>query len=758
MSYSKPLRWIHWTIAILVVCQLAIAVVLTQLRSLAYGQMVLALHRQLGLVIFALIAVRLIAWRRGSRPPPDLSLPRWQVKAASIVHVAFFAILLVQPLLGILVAWGRGDEVAVLGIARFSAPFEISDALRERLMTAHEAVAALLLTLCVMHVGAVIFNRNVRRVAVLDRMLPLMHKELLVNRVSVVTQLSLAFGLLIAIAVGMGTTAVVSYRSLSRAAQEFQDSNVAAADAVRNAQAALKDFKSWSLAQGSEADTAHGKELLEATKSSLDDALAHSPANDAKGLIASLDRKVGALTAANTLPAGAKIDNLDGALQDTVDAITISALQARSDSDERAARGHDLIVVAMLPMLLIGLCVALTLSRSITSQLSRMRDLIRSIEHGRHDTALKVEGQGEFARLVRDIESMRGAIEGRANQAAARQARLEAEQAKAARELLHREAEMQREQSEARRVQREQLAAEFELQVADIVATVVNMARELSASAMSMASSASNATQRSRDASQGAERTSGTASEIASGSGELSGIARSVRENAEESKARAGSAVEEAGAVKAQIDRLVAAVNEISSTTDMIAGVARQTNLLAINARIEAARAGDVGRGFSVVADEVKVLANQTREATQGIETHISQIKAAAALSAEALARLGQVIAGVDQAASAIFAETDAQFASTRQMVARITEISTATRSVLDDTREAQETAGETERLSTAVVGTVTVIDEQASQLREKIASFLNELRGGAVASAKPVDRSRADPSRGVSSVQRLAS
>jgi cytochrome b561 len=71
MTYPRPLRVVHWSVASLVTCQLALAVVLSQLRSLSYGQMVLSLHRQLGLLILLLVAARMVlAWWHKS---PDYS-------------------------------------------------------------------------------------------------------------------------------------------------------------------------------------------------------------------------------------------------------------------------------------------------------------------------------------------------------------------------------------------------------------------------------------------------------------------------------------------------------------------------------------------------------------------------------------------------------------------------------------------------------------------------------------------------------------
>jgi methyl-accepting chemotaxis protein/cytochrome b561 len=744
MTYPRPLRLVHWTVAALVTCQLALAVVLTQLRSLSYGQLVLSLHRQLGLVILLLVIARLVMSRRHKVPSYSSSgLPSWQVRAAALVHGGFLVLLMAQPVIGILLAWARGDTVGLLGLVQVAAPMEMSDSLRERLMTLHAVLAVALFSMCLLHVGAVVFNRVLRRVSVIDRMLPPVSSDKLVNRVSVGAQLSWAFALVIGTALIVVLNAVASYRDLNRATAAFQSEDVAVADQIRAAQVAWKDFYATVAASPNGAPSpqaaAHLKDASDTAKSSLDDAQNHAPAGDIKTALAAVLAQLAAVTPTGAINLDA-VKAVDAKLQELVDSQSLVTLQRRTDNDDLAARGHDLIIVTILPMVIAGLVIGLLLARSFTDSLGRMAVLIKGIEEDRRSAAVEVQGAGQFAGLTRDILAMRVAVESRANAASSRQAELEAERARLAQEQLQREAENERQQSSVRRAQREQLAAEFELQVSGIISTVSEAAQAFTSTAGKMAASAATSAQRSREASSVAERTSGAASEVATGTGELSDRAQSVRENAEQSKSRASSAVQEAAQVSAQIEHLIAAVRQISSITDLIASVARQTNLLAINARVEAARAGEFGRGFSVVADEVKALAQRTREATNGIEKNIQQIDTAAARSSESLQRLLEVISGVDKAASEIFEVIDAQVASTRQLTERISGISSSTRSVATDIRDAQETAHATEQMSSDMVQAAAVIEEQADNLREQVGQFVLGLRsaGANTASASP--------------------
>ena len=113
-----------------------------------------------------------------------------------------------------------------------------------------------------------------------------------------------------------------------------------------------------------------------------------------------------------------------------------------------------------------------------------------------------------------------------------------------------------------------------------------------------------------------------------------------VRQSLQRIEQLAGSAT----AASNSIESLSAQIQNIGTVLEVIKSVAEQTNLLALNAAIEAARAGEQGRGFAVVADEVRALARRTQQSTEEIERLVSTLRAAASASVQQIQGSGELV------------------------------------------------------------------------------------------------------------------
>lgn len=245
------------------------------------------------------------------------------------------------------------------------------------------------------------------------------------------------------------------------------------------------------------------------------------------------------------------------------------------------------------------------------------------------------------------------------------------------------------------------LAKEFEATVKVLVDLVSQSANQLQSTAQTLAEGAKATSSRSASGAQATEEVYASIGEI---SRQLAAATAVVAEG-----------VTTVDNSQTLINSLATDTAKIGAVSGLIADIAEQTNLLALNATIEAARAGEAGKGFAVVASEVKNLAGQTAKATGEISKQIEEIQSSTHSTVASMKQIGSIITTVSQTSQSISDAVDAQAASTRELSENI-------RGIQDSAQTAGHYAAE-------VLESAKSLAQRSGELQREVAKFLHGVR-----------------------------
>ncbi|MFC5421636.1 methyl-accepting chemotaxis protein [Bosea eneae] len=282
--------------------------------------------------------------------------------------------------------------------------------------------------------------------------------------------------------------------------------------------------------------------------------------------------------------------------------------------------------------------------------------------------------------------------------------------------------------SERRRMLHD-LANEFERNIAAIARAVIASISSLRAASQQMRDGAAEVSQRSTAASEASRQSSSNVIAITAATSELADSFTEVDRQVNEASRLVGDTTQQALTVLDRVGDLSRKVHEIGNVTNVISTIARHTNLLALNASIEAARIGSMGGGFAVVAHEIKGLADETWRATEQIQSQIDAIGVSGADAVQAIDAMTATIETLNQISRAVAIVVEKQNVATAGIAENVRRAASETVTAGGHIDIVNRVAGETGEAAHHVADSADALARQSADLDTEVAQFLGRIR-----------------------------
>ena len=279
--------------------------------------------------------------------------------------------------------------------------------------------------------------------------------------------------------------------------------------------------------------------------------------------------------------------------------------------------------------------------------------------------------------------------------------------------------------NEKRKQELRMVAEQFESTVGKIAANVASAASQLNATAREMATTAHGSSSQAQELVDAMQSAASSVASAAAASDEFAMSIAEISRQASQSERLARETSTVAAGTDKTISALSDSADEVSQIVELIQSIAGRTNILALNASIEAARGGETGRGFAVVASEVKELASRTSKATDDVTEQIHSIQASTRSGVEELHDIGERVKELETTAIAIATAVDQQSVAGKDLAHSIDLAARGTDAVSANASDLLDQANAVGSAADQLLGSAKGLEEQASLLTDQAKDFV---------------------------------